>query len=134
MIKTMSFGPYAPRVPTSSPPNGHQIAVAEACETGSYAEVGRQFGITGRRVSMIKERVVAYRQWMADCEAEKTVPRNDRRVEFIGLSTRTRNALKRGGIITVGQMAALSSDAILSMEGAGEAAIAEVQAYLLAND
>ena len=128
------FGAYPPRVQSSEPPNAHQLAVAEACDGNTYANVGRRFGITGHRVSMIKERVAEYRRWLDDCETEARRPRGERRVEFTTMSTRTRNAFRRANVVTVGQLAALSTAEMMDMEGAGKVSVAEVQAYLLARD
>jgi DNA-directed RNA polymerase alpha subunit len=59
------------------------------------------------------------------------VPRNAS-IEVLGLSTRPHNALTRGGIITIGQLAQMSSEQILYVRNVGEKSLAEIEEKLKA--
>lgn len=111
-------------------PNPHQLEVADAALATSLTEAARQHGISVERVRQIALRVARYREWHAVHVAELDLPLAARRVEFIGFSKHTTNALIWDGIETGEQLATLNRKTVLATPAAGPAAWREIEAYL----
>ncbi len=85
-------------------------------------------GINERRLSEIEEKLQPYCQMIASEWSTLAEPATS--IAVLGLSTRSHNALKRGGINSVDQLARMSSAEIQGIYNIGEKSLTEIEEKL----
>lgn len=109
-------------------PDDRQIAVATA--GGTTSAIAIRFDVSVAKVLEIRRAVAEYRRWEALTMCEAKLPLSERRVEFMPLSRRTRNALRRHGIETGADLLAMPGQDLFDIRSAGKAARNEIRRYL----
>lgn len=107
----------------------HAIELIKTADE-SYARIARQCGLSRARVAELglREEIRQYEASQRTKDLALSV--SDRRVAYLPLSTRTRNCLKRAGIIRVSDLLASSMAGLLKLQNFGRKSLNEVIAFL----
>jgi len=95
--------------------------------------IGEQHGLSAGRVRVVAQQV-RYTRWMQKQMArEERLPLHERRVEFLPFSTRLKNGLRNGAIVTVADLLRQSDTELLKIKNFGRGCLRELCEWFDAN-
>lgn len=95
-----------------------------------YAAIAAHFGITTERARQICVQQATVEAMREQYESVKQLPSDQVRIDQVLLSVRTYNGLRRLGIATVAEVAALTERELLATKNIGKRSLAEIRGLL----
>lgn len=101
-----------------------------ADQAGPASSVARELGVRRQSVVSCRKLLRDYRLWERRSARDAKLPLTERRVEFMSLSRRTINTMRRAGIETGAQLLSLPDQELVRIRGVGDAVLADIRALL----